>query len=282
MGIPHAPKSVDDIDTALFARFVEQELKAHENFESDCDTMKRQREKENQILVEGARTLLDEQRMRKPKDKKVCKKVEIPKVPNNFGSSDQITKVEDETNKTQTAQMVPDPVQTMAHTAADEDATEELNQSSPDTDNKSAMIRGKPKLTKTTPPVVAIKMADLMDGTSEIDKGNEEGQTFEKSKATNPPVEDKKLRKQLEKKERREKERIEKEMKLKEKKNKADQLKLKKEEEKMKKIQEKQVKNEQLKVKVENELNKDMVPVRTALEDNEELQTFENKEANNQ
>jgi len=179
-------------------------------------------------MGEGARTLLDEQMMRKPKDKKVCKKVEIPKVPNNFGSSDQITKVEDETKKTQTAKMVPDPVQTMPHTAADEDAKEELNQSSPDTDNKSAMIRGKPKLTKTTPPVVAIKMADLMDGTSEIDKGNEEGQTFEKSKATNPPVEDKKLRKQLEKKERREKERIEKEMKLKEKKNKADQLKLKK------------------------------------------------------
>jgi len=51
--IPHAQKSVNNIDTALFAKFVEQELKAQENFESDCDTIRRQREKDNQNLVEG-------------------------------------------------------------------------------------------------------------------------------------------------------------------------------------------------------------------------------------
>merc|ERR1711974_43486 len=256
----------------LFARFVEQELKAQENFESDCDAMRRQREKDNQNLVEGAGRLLDEQRIQKPKEKKVCKKVEIPKVPNIMeGSSDQITKVNEETNKTQTAKMVPDPAQTISHAAPDDDAVEELIQSSghqPDTNNtKGGMIRGKPKLTKTAPPVVAIKMADLMDGAS--DNGKEEGRTFENSQAAKPPAEDKKLRKQLEKKERREKEHIEKEMKLKEKKKKAEESKLKKEQEKLKKTQEKQVEKAQLKVKEVNEpsLIKDMVPAKPPAED---------------
>merc|ERR1712012_246541 len=115
--------------------------------------------------------------------------------------------------------------------------------------SKSSIIRGVPKVTKPAPPVVAIKMADLIGDTPENETA-EQSKSCEESyldnvKDTKPPLEDKKLKKELEKKERKEKERLEKETKLEEKKKKAEEAKLKKEQEKFKKQQEKQAKAEE-------------------------------------
>ena len=115
--------------------------------------------------------------------------------------------------------------------------------------SKSSIVRGVPKVTKPAPPVVAIKMADLIGDTPE-NEPVEQSKSCEEShldnvKDTKPPVEDKKLKKELEKKERKEKERLEKETKLEEKKKKTEEAKLKKEQEKLKKQQEKQAKDEE-------------------------------------
>merc|ERR1712223_1319921 len=75
---------------------------------------------------------------------------------------------------------------------------------------KSSIVKGVPKVTKPAPPVVAIKMADLISDTPE-NEPVEQSKSCEEShldnvKDTKPPVEDKKLKKELEKKERKEKE----------------------------------------------------------------------------
>merc|ERR1711974_540173 len=92
------------------------------------------------------------------------------------------------------------------------------------TQSKSSIIRGVPKVTKPAPPVVAIRMADLMHDTSENDASERDiapltnvdvNPTGEEpasadSKSVELPIEDKKLKKEVEKKERRERELMEK------------------------------------------------------------------------
>merc|ERR1712108_49557 len=163
------------------------------------------------------------------------------------------------TNKTVTTEMVPAPEQTVSDPAnilaavkPEDDTTEEQNRDI--NDSKTAIIRGKPKLMKAAPPVVAVKMAHLQWDMSDVDESNKEdkaGPSLEDSEASKPLAVDRKLIKQLERKERKEKERIDKEMRQKEKKNKAEESKLKKEQEKLKRSHEKQLRNEQLKLKEE-------------------------------
>merc|ERR1712198_620425 len=144
-------------------------------------------------------------------------------------------------NKTGTAEMVPAPEQTVSD--PDDKPKDDINQDI--NDSKTAIIRGKPKLSKPAPPVVAVKMADLQRDMSDVDESYK-GQSLEDSKANKPPAVDRKLIKQLEREEKKEKERIDKEMKQKEKKKKAEESKLKKEQEKMKRCHEKQLRNEQI------------------------------------
>merc|ERR1711974_346023 len=77
------------------------------------------------------------------------------------------------------------------------------------TQSKSSIIRGVPKVTKPAPPVVAIKMADLI-GDAPEDEPVDQNKSCEEShldsvENTKPSVEDKKLKKELEKKERKRK-----------------------------------------------------------------------------
>merc|ERR1711963_1223786 len=102
--------------------------------------------------------------------------------------------------------------------SSDENILEHHNNSLDNLETKNpqtAMIRGKPKLTKPAPPVVAIRMADLMHDKSENDEsekdmgpsinvegdppGEEPASAYSK-KVSKPPVEDKKLKKESEKK----------------------------------------------------------------------------------
>merc|ERR1712038_1712908 len=103
-------------------------------------------------------------------------------------------------NKTGTAEMVPAPEQTVSD--PDDKPKDDINQYI--NDSKTAIIRGKPKLSKPAPPVVAVKMADLQRDVSDIDVSDidesNKGQSLEDLKASKPPAVDKKLIKQLERK----------------------------------------------------------------------------------
>merc|ERR1711974_78089 len=219
----------------LRARFVEQELKRHQELESELNTLRKNREKKDKELMNDATKVI--------KAQENIKSIKTPLKPDQAQKESPIVH----------AESMP--------SSSDEKILENQNNSSDPLETKNprtAIIRVKPKLTKAAPPVVAIRMADLMHDTSENDASERDiapltnvdvNPTGEEpasadSKSVELPIEDKKLKKEVEKKERRERELMEKQKKLKEKQKKEEEIKLKKDQEKLRKSHEKQAENE--------------------------------------
>merc|ERR1712226_833996 len=131
----------------LRARFVEHELKRHQELESELNTLRKNRERKDKEFMNDATKVI--------KAQENIESIKTPLKPDQAQQESPIAHTES------------------MPSSSDERTLENQNNASDNLETKNpqtAMIRGKPKLTKAAPPVVAIRMADLMHDTSENDE----------------------------------------------------------------------------------------------------------------